>query len=200
MYIKIISLQNRRVPVTRTFEATDLIHTQVPASCPHLRAGPFFAEVRKVLLFCNLDTTLDAPWDEEKLYDLELRADPMAIEASFPHRWSTAQTLCADVAVKAIDEAIAQGLKELKFYVNWFPSTMTYKTLVAIAEAEESLFRSWEPVQDFLSSQKQRTAHLMHKLSHQLALDPKRTMAVTGLKEKVIRVSQRETTGLWPGS
>lgn len=109
-----------QLPVTRSFEADDLLNENIPTHNPELRTAPLFVEIRKLLLYCKYDVHY-APWDETRLDKLELQLGTIGIEASFPQRFSAPRVLSAELAVKAIDNAMELGWPELKFFVTWEP-------------------------------------------------------------------------------
>lgn len=169
MKITIVDLYPSRggEPVTRTYEADDLINSSVSTIIPELRARVFLAEVRKTLLYSRYDASV-VPWDEKRLSALESRVGHIDIEARFPHRWSWPKPLTPEVAVQATDRAVLRGSKELTFYVNFFPFSMAHNTRVAIELVEESLVRSTAPVLENMSLKAQQTKTALKKLSLQM--------------------------------
>lgn len=198
MKITFIDIHNPNggAPVTRSYEVDKLINAAVPTFLPDLRAHGFLTEMRKVLLYSRFDACF-LPWEERRLSNLELRLGKIDVEARFQYRWCAPKTITAEVAVKAVEQAMAKGRKELKFYINWFPFTTAHNTLVALGLVEEGVSQCLEQLAEQAHEAKECFKKLARRLPRERGGCKEKTeAAVVGRKPSWPR-GRFQTGGDW---
>jgi hypothetical protein len=115
-------------PVTRTFQARDLINDNVSVNLPVLRTLSFFNEVRKLLLFCaRMNESNLAVWDEDDLNRCSADVDTDGVVAltddiSLSHG---KEPLTPEFVVQLFAKATDKALENLGVYLTWTDSPLS---------------------------------------------------------------------------
>lgn len=157
----------RGIPVSRTFEAADLIDTNISIFLPDLRAHRFLIEVRKLLVYSRYDAAF-LPLDDRRLNQLEQQVGSVEIQACFPHRWNKTRPLSAEVVVKTVEQAMMQGLQELRFHVDWYPFSLTANALGVAYVSEERVALFMAPCRQRISSKSRQAVITIRNSSSRL--------------------------------
>lgn len=114
-------------PVTRTFQARDLINDNISVTLPELRAQSFFTEVRKLLVFCARMNEFNLPvWDDKALNKCSLAVQNEEIVALTDDTslWDGKEMLDHGNVVELFERATDKGLENLAIYVSWIDSSL----------------------------------------------------------------------------
>ncbi|KAJ0109629.1 hypothetical protein J7T55_014191 [Diaporthe amygdali] len=114
------------LPVTRTFEARELINDDVAVRLPVLRSQSFFAEVRKLLIFSGNTNLYKCIWDDEELNKREIgtRKGKIIASTDCDTLWKRKQILEEGKVIELFERATDMGLERMTFRVAWYSSSV----------------------------------------------------------------------------
>jgi hypothetical protein len=134
-------------PVTRTFQARELINDNISVTLPELRAQSFFAEVRKLLVFCARINEFNLTvWDDKALNKCSLAVQNAEIVALTDDTslWNGEEMLEPGNVVELFERATDKGLEKLVIYVAWCDSSLL-REFSSVRQQVRQRSRSTEP-------------------------------------------------------
>lgn len=145
-------------PVTRTFQARELVNNDISVGLPELRTQSFFTEVRKLLIFTENMGLYESVWDDEILNKraLDVQKAEILVLMDDATIWDGKQMLESGKVIDLFERATDMGLEKLTFYVEWYSSSLSQD----ISLAREQ-FR--QEVRGTASRKRARTESLVHK-------------------------------------